>query len=356
MRLVQRHGRVDRIGSRHDYVYLWCLFPDIGLNRLLNLEGILHRKLMKAAKSIGTGRVLPGIDTGDDVVFNARREQIESLAGGDNTLLLGTAAGLISGEEFRAVLRKAIENESLARKLEAMPWGIGSGFAASDRPPGYVFCAQILDRADEPAFRYVPLPTALIPQPGAPALAASSGSATVDRIPLHVADHPAIEGNPVDIVTDTLTALSAASPPESRAEPVLPDQWTELAYKAWAVAQADIARVWNESLDTTAAAGAVPAPIREEVRHLTLHGAHRTLADVDQAIKTYSRGQATRVTAMVRSVMRDEGLTDRTKTDRLIELIDELDLSAAEARPKRFPVQPPDIHLIAWMAISPGTS
>ena len=122
MRLVQRHGRVDRIGSKHSYVYLWCFFPDVGMDRLLNLERILHRKLMKAAKSIGTGQVLPGMAASDDVVFNARRDQIQSLAEGDNALFLGTSGGLIFGEEFRAMLRKAIENESLARKLEAMPW------------------------------------------------------------------------------------------------------------------------------------------------------------------------------------------------------------------------------------------
>ncbi len=52
--------------------------------------------------------------------------------------------------------------------------------------------------------------------------------------------------------------------------------------------------------------------------------------------------------------MRDEGLTDRTKTDRLIELVDELGLSAPETRPKRFPIRPEDVHLIAWMALVPS--
>lgn len=77
--------------------------------------------------------------------------------------------------------------------------------------------------------------------------------------------------------------------------------------------------------------------IREAVRHLPQHGPHRNQADVDLAIKVYSRGQASRVTAIVRSVMRDEALTDRNKTDRLIELVDELGLSAAETKAKRFP-------------------
>jgi hypothetical protein len=353
MRLVQRHGRVDRIGSKHDYVYLWCFFPDADMDRLLNLERILHRKLMKAAKSIGAGKVLPGIEASDDVVFNARRDQIQALAEGDNALFLGTTGGLISGEEFRATLRKAIENESLSRKLEAMPWGIGSGFTASDRPPGYVFCARILDRADEPAFRYVPLPPALVPRPGVASAQPIPDAETIDGVPILATGRPGIDGNPVDIVTDTLTSLSAASPPDQRTAAYLPDEWADLAYKAWAVAQQDITGTWNDTLDTTGAAGSVPPVIREAVRHLTLHGTHRNQADVDLAIKVYSRGQASRVTAIVRSVMRDDALTDRNKTDRLIELIDELGLSAAETKAKRFPIQPEDVHLIAWLAITP---
>ena len=115
----------------------------------------------------------------------------------------------------------------------------------------------------------------------------------------------------------------------------------------------DIAGTWNDTLDTAGVAGSVPPAIREAVRHLTLHGTHRNQADVDQAIKVYSRGQASRVTAIVRSVMRDDDQTDRNKTDRLIELIDELGLSAAETKEKRFPIQPKDVHLIAWLAITP---
>jgi hypothetical protein len=353
MRLVQRHGRVDRIGSDHDYVYLWCFFPDVALDALLKLEAILHRKLAKAAKSIGAGAVLPGIAASDDVVFNAKRDTIKALAEGDNGLFLGENAGLISGEEFRAMLRSAIESESLARRLEQMPWGVGSGFLVDDRPPGFVFCARILDRADEPTFRFVPLPPSLVPRPGvAPAAPAAHDEGDGPEAPEPTV--PTIDGTRVEVVTDTLTALTMASPPDPRTPAHLPDEWRDLAYKAWAAAQTQIAEEWNTNLDTAGAAGPVPPAVREAVRHLRLHGKHRNQQDVDLAIKVFSRGQASRVTGIVRSVMRDEGLTDRTKTDRLIELVDELGLSAPETRPKRFPIRPEDVHLIAWMALVPS--
>lgn len=71
------------------------------------------------------------------------------------------------------------------------------------------------------------------------------------------------------------------------------------------------------------------------------------------AVKAYSRGQATRVTNIVRAVMRDEALTDDNKTDRLIELVDESGLTAPETKAKRYAIDVEDVHLIAWMAIQP---
>lgn len=346
MRLVQRHGRVDRIGSDHAYVYLFCFFPDVELDALLKLETTLHRKLAKASKSIGSGKVLPGVDASDDVVFNAKRDQIIALADGDNALFLGTSGGLISGEEFRAMLRKAIENDSLSRHLEAMPWGVGSGFVTADRPPGFVFCARILNRADEPVFRFIPLPPALVPRPGVPAPPAGEATTPEDG-------GPTIDGNRVDIVNETLTCLTFVTPPELRTPAHLPDEWVNLAYKAWEVAQVDVAKRYNDSLDTAGAAGRAEPAIREAVKHLTIHGTHRNQADVDLTIKVFSRGQASRVNSIVRSVMRDEELTERNKTDRLIELVDELGLSAPEQRIKRHAIQTSDIHLIAWMALVP---
>jgi hypothetical protein len=352
MRLVQRHGRVDRIGSDHRFIYLWCFFPDVDLDRLLGLETILERKLAKASKSIGQGAVLPGIAASDDVVFNARNEQVKALAGGDATLFLDGGGALISGEEFRAMLRHAIENESLERRLEELPWGVGSGFSTDDRPPGLVFCARILNRADEPVFRFIPLTQTLL----------ISGQETAESVSLpddeplaahDTTDRTTLDGVPVDIVMDSLTALSMANPPHSDAPANLPADWLTLAYKAWATVQGHIANTWNSGLDTPTSGDSLPAVVREAVQHLLVHSTHRNRDDVDQAVRIYRRGQAARVTSIVRTVLRDDGLTDKGITDRLIELVDELGLTVPESRERRFPIRPEDVHLIAWMAIIP---
>jgi len=51
MRLVQRHGRIDRIGSKHDRVFLRTYFPDGQLDALLNLELRVRRKLVRSRSS-----------------------------------------------------------------------------------------------------------------------------------------------------------------------------------------------------------------------------------------------------------------------------------------------------------------
>jgi len=55
-------------------------------------------------------------------------------------------------------------------------------------------------------------------------------------------------------------------------------------------------------------------------------------------------------------VLRDETLTDLGKTDRLIELVDELGLAVPETKAKRYPIDTADVHLVAWMAILPPSA
>jgi len=351
MRLVQRHGRVDRIGSEHDYIYLWCFFPDSDLDRLLGLEAILHRKLIKAVKSIGQGEVLPGIAGNEDITFNAKQDQIKAIASGSAELFLGTTGSLLSGEEFRAMLRQAIAGASLERHLEAMPAGVGSGFVANDRPPGYVFCARILNRTEEPIFRYVALPMTLTD--------ALTGLSTADLQADSTLVNPDafdIRGMKVDVVADTLTALTMANPFDANVGPTLPEPWVDLAYDAWAATQSHIVEMWNNSLDASTSGDALPPAIRDAVKHLLSHGVHRNQSDVDAAVKVYRRGQASRVTNIVREVLRDETLTDLGKTDRLIELVDELGLAVPETKAKRYPIDTADVHLVAWMAILPPSA
>ena len=76
MRLVQRHGRIDRIGSPHSRVFMRTIFPVDRLDRLLNLEQRILDKLAMAAASVGVAAPIEGAAHGRQV-FTETRDEIE---------------------------------------------------------------------------------------------------------------------------------------------------------------------------------------------------------------------------------------------------------------------------------------
>ena len=54
IKLIQRVGRVDRIGQKADKIFCYSFMPDEGLNRLINLRGRIQQRLNENAKVIGT--------------------------------------------------------------------------------------------------------------------------------------------------------------------------------------------------------------------------------------------------------------------------------------------------------------
>lgn len=134
MRIVQRNGRVDRIGSPHDIVDMYCFMPDEQLDGFLKLEERLQRKIAHANAGIGVeGVVIPGMTTREHIftdsesIATEKSEQIRKIAAGDTEVLAELDRDdAYSGEQFREELRAALLSEA-GKDLEQLPWGIGSG-------------------------------------------------------------------------------------------------------------------------------------------------------------------------------------------------------------------------------------
>ncbi|MCZ7531731.1 MAG: helicase-related protein [Acidimicrobiia bacterium] len=180
MRLVQRHGRIDRIGSDHSEVFLRCVFPDRRLDDLLGLEERLHRKLTQAARTIGVAEVLPG-SASEDQVFGETHEQIERLREGDATIFEegGTGRSTLSGEEYRQGAARGVAGPRLQRANQGTPLGIRERHGRRGVGRGFVFCVQI---GDHDGVRFV-------------------------HVNLSDPDAPVVE-------TDTLACLATARPPK----------------------------------------------------------------------------------------------------------------------------------------------
>jgi hypothetical protein len=221
MRLVQRHGRIDRIGSNHREVFVRCFFPDLQLERLLGLEDRLQRKLKQAAAATGVGEVLPGF-SGREVNITETRDEIDRLRREDATLFEDGGTSALSGEEYRRRLEAGLANPLIRQTVLGLAWGSGTGFVRAGSQPGFVFCARIGDHP-KPWFRYVPLTHDL----------------AVERD----------EQAQAVVIDDTLSCLAAADPTDPDTPATLTDGLYQAAFDAWRVAKDHIVARWMHNAD-----------------------------------------------------------------------------------------------------------
>ena len=327
MRLVQRHGRIDRIGSHHARVYLRCFFPSRTLDALLGLEAALQRKITQAARSIGIeGEIVPG-SAASDQNFAHTKEQIEALLREDAALFENAEdTGALSGEEFRRELADAMKDPRWRRAVEGLPWVAGSGMAAGaaagpGEPGGFVFCARVGDHP-RPQYRWVPL---------------APGAEGID------------EGG---IVDDTLACLGKAvcKPAERR---VLPEGMMDLAYGAWEAARADIFDRWSEATDPRNMQPAIPKPMRDAADLLRSNAPREMprerLSDLLDAIEA---PYDTRTQRLMRRTLDAHG-DAKGRALAVIELVEELGLQPPPPVEPLPEIDEGDVNLVTWMALVP---
>ena len=332
MRLVQRHGRIDRIGSHHRHIDVNCFFPAEGLDRLLGLEERLQRKIAYANAAIGMGNIIPGqvADPNLEVTLNDVRDQIEQIRDEDASILVsGGGTSALSGEEYRRRLEKAINDPRTRRAVESLPFGSGSRFVSSGtRLPGWVFCARIGDHP-EPWFRFV----------------AAEGDTWVPRMHSET-------GDPI-VVADTLACLVAADPsgsdtPFHEAEP--PDTGV---FEAWAIAQNHIHTAWMKLTDSDAIQPQVPLALRQAAELVVVHGEGLGPERQNHIYQCLRGRWEKRIVDHVREIVR----ADEPQKRRLARLVDFVEAEGLEPPPPAVPlpeVALDEVKLVCWIAVTPA--
>lgn len=144
VRIIQRFGRIDRIGSRNAVIQLVNFWPDMDLDEYINLKARVETRM----------RISVMTSTGDDDLINAeekgdleyRRAQLkrlkeevvdmEEMSGGISIMDLGL-------NEFRLDLLEYVKQHG---DLEAAPHGMHAVVAATeDAPPGVIFVLKNLN-------------------------------------------------------------------------------------------------------------------------------------------------------------------------------------------------------------------
>ncbi len=136
VRLIQRVGRVDRIGTEHTTVYVYNFLPETGLERELGLEQRLEYRIVEIHRTIG-----------EDAAILHKSERINEEAmyaiyRGDEGVL---------EDEPEADIFNLLEAEELIRQLQRtapdrfqeiarLPDGVRSGRQAVGKPGLFVFC------------------------------------------------------------------------------------------------------------------------------------------------------------------------------------------------------------------------
>jgi Helicase conserved C-terminal domain len=323
MRLVQRHGRIDRIGSTHNRVFLRTIFPAERLDQLLNLEKRILDKIARAAASIGVEAPVAHAAHGRQV-FSETRDEIERLLREDPTLYErgGTAAAAQTGEEYRQTLRKALaENRE---RIVNMPWKAGSGMAKGEQH-GVLFCAAVGDRT---YLRFV----------------------RTDQTWQPLKDD---DGKPlIDSELGTCLRIAECEPETPRVVPRSLEE--DVIFDLWDTAQVDIRDAWMLETD--------PANLQPKIRPLNRRVAdfiranpppEVDVARMHQALDIVESPWPRREEMMLRDWFEDDARIGSAKAGYLIDQILETGLEPFRGPEPLPPIRLEEIELVCWLALSP---
>jgi len=92
IRLIQRAGRVDRIGQLAEQIYCHSFLPADGIERIIRLRGRVRQRLKQNAEVVGSDEAFFEDDMGDKPLLNLYHEKSEVLEETDNEVDLASYA------------------------------------------------------------------------------------------------------------------------------------------------------------------------------------------------------------------------------------------------------------------------
>ena len=314
-RVVQRNGRVIRLKSPHEQVFLTTMLPAPGdLEQILDLEATLRRKILAASVYGMESGVLEGVET-------ELRSYAQRLAAGDLTLLEESdarAEGGFVGEELRAQLLRAMLEGEIGR-LRGLPWGIGAAFrqgqgAPSAGHPGLFFACRT--RSGQRYWRLV--------EDGGTVIDAEA--TILRRINPGAAQGVELRAGMVDLEERwALAAASIVAEHNARADPRADQERIGPAQRAALGILRDPA--------VALPPGAAEAEVALSVERGPL---------VRQALARIGRQVA-------------EGSLPRDRAaEQIVEVVREFGLQAVPAPPPLEPITEDDIGVVCWMAVLPA--
>ena len=140
VRMIQRAGRIDRLGALHPVIKIYNFFPEQGLEELLRLVERLQRRIADIGRTVGLDSSVLG-----EAISIRSLEELRRLKARDRQLLeeLEQASELLSIDEMRLPLLAYLQ-ELGKTQIEQIPLGIHSGKRAEIE--GVFFSFRAKDR------------------------------------------------------------------------------------------------------------------------------------------------------------------------------------------------------------------
>jgi len=136
VRLIQRVGRVDRIGAEHTTVYAYNFLPETGLERELGIEHTLERRIADIHRTIGEDAAI--LHEGEQI----NQEDMYAIYRGDASVLEDEPEAdifnLLEAEELVRQLQRA--DSARFQQIATMPDGVRSARRAVGERGLFVFC------------------------------------------------------------------------------------------------------------------------------------------------------------------------------------------------------------------------
>ena len=350
MRLVQRNGRIDRLGSPFETIKLVNLFPEGELDGILKLYETLLRKIGHANVSVGMESPVFEDVAAVDRSFGATAAAIRSIAEEETRVLEEEEARLdaFSGEEFRMELRQALARDRLD-ELRAMPHGAGSGFRDQRMPAGargVVFVTRLLlspdgrpGSTDQRAWRYVDLYGTESGDGASSDSTGAVGEAETESDELEILRR-------VRCASGTPRELAGGS--------------AEMFYDLWARVQTEIIENFNQRLDPAYAAPKIPASHTWALSHLAEQTADlvqsgvpmATIRDADRALAVDRGPIVQRMLSRQRQQLHDGSISPGEAAREILKVVEEQGLRPVEEEgDPAVALTPERVRLVCWQLV-----
>ncbi len=138
VRIIQRFGRIDRIGSRNSVIQLVNFWPDVDLDEYLSLKGRVETRMrISVMTSTGDDDLINAEEKGDLEYRKAQLKRLQEEVVDIEDMQSGISIMDLGLNEFRLDLLEYVRRNG---DMDKVPFGLHAVVAATeDCPPGVIF-------------------------------------------------------------------------------------------------------------------------------------------------------------------------------------------------------------------------